>query len=109
MAQRACQLPVGGLDGARVLTIEGLSAAGEHPVQAALIAADVPQCGYCQPAQVMRAAALLAETPRPDRATVAGAMAEVLCRCGTSARVVDAVLAASRSATIGLSGEARHG
>src|SRR5437868_4089289 len=62
-AQRSCQAPIGSLAGVKITTIEGLG--GAHPVQAAWVARDVPQCGYCQSGQIMSAAALLARVPRP--------------------------------------------
>ena len=90
-AQRACQLPVAELAGRRVTTIEGLAAHGDHPLQAAWIRHDVPQCGYCQAGQIMQAAALLAHTPRPTDADIDAAMAGNLCRCGTFLRIRAAI------------------
>jgi aerobic-type carbon monoxide dehydrogenase small subunit (CoxS/CutS family) len=79
-----------------VLTIEGLAASvgvpdGAHPVQRAWIAADVPQCGYCQAGQIMSAAALIARNPSPDDAAIDAAMAGNLCRCGTYLRIRSAI------------------
>src|SRR6476661_7507501 len=65
VAVRSCQLPISAVAGKKITTIEGLSADGSHPVQQAWVAHQVPQCGYCQSGQIMRAAALLAKTPHP--------------------------------------------
>ncbi|HEU0222903.1 MAG TPA: (2Fe-2S)-binding protein [Paracoccaceae bacterium] len=80
-AVRSCSLPAGAVEG-EVLTIEGLGAGGLHPVQAAWIAQQVPQCGYCQSGQIMAAVALLSASPRPSDAEIDAAMTN-LCRCGT--------------------------
>lgn len=90
-AVRACMTPLGEVAGAHVTTIEGLAADGDHPLQRAWIAEQVPQCGYCQPAQIMAAAALLAAHPRPADADIDAAMAGVLCRCGTYQRIRRAI------------------
>ena len=82
-ATRSCVLPVSAAVGRKITTIEGLHADGEHPLQQAWIAHDVPQCGYCQSGQIMSAAALLARTPQPTDAEIDAAMAGNLCRCGT--------------------------
>ena len=95
VAVRSCQTPVGDLGEAAVTTIEGLSENGDHPLQRAFVEGDVPQCGYCQSGQIMRAAAFLAEWPEPTRREVEDAMAEILCRCGTGPRIVEAVLRAA--------------
>jgi isoquinoline 1-oxidoreductase subunit alpha len=87
----ACSLPISAVEGRRVTTIEGLSPAGRHPLQLAWIAEEVPQCGYCQPGQIMVAAALLAENPRPSDAQIDAAMSRVLCRCGTYSRIRRAI------------------
>ncbi|MFO7588084.1 MAG: (2Fe-2S)-binding protein [Gemmatimonadota bacterium] len=79
-----------------VVTIEGLSLDRSHPVQRAWVQAEVPQCGWCQSGQVMVAAALLAKTPRPTDEQIDEAMSPVLCRCGTYARIRDAVHAAAK-------------
>ncbi len=84
---RACVTPVSAATGKRVTTIEGLSAAGDHPVQKAWIEVDVPQCGFCQPGQIMSAAALLAAKPAPTDADIDTAMAGNICRCGTYQRI----------------------
>jgi isoquinoline 1-oxidoreductase alpha subunit len=88
---RACVVPVSALEGKRVTTIEGLSADGPHPLQEAWIAAQAPQCGYCQPGQIMQAAALLAENDRPTRAEIAAHMRGNLCRCGAYLRIRQAI------------------
>jgi aerobic-type carbon monoxide dehydrogenase small subunit (CoxS/CutS family) len=76
---------------AQVTTIEGLSPDGSHPLQRAWLAERVVQCGYCQPGQIMAAAALLAQSPQPSDAEIDAAMAGVLCRCGTYQRVRHAI------------------
>lgn len=82
-AQRACQLTVADVEGAAIVTIEGLGAPDAlHPVQRAWVELDVAQCGYCQSGQVMAAAALLAANPAPTDADIDAAMVN-LCRCGT--------------------------
>jgi isoquinoline 1-oxidoreductase subunit alpha len=90
-AQKSCQFPVAAVAGKSVTTIEGLSADGSHAVQKAWIQEQVPQCGYCQSGQIMRAAALLAATPRPTDADIDQAMSENLCRCGTYQRIRRAI------------------
>ncbi len=97
-AARACSLPVSAVEGRRVTTIEGLSASGDHPVQQAWLAEQVAQCGFCQPGQIMAAAALLAQTPLPSDAQIDSAMAGNLCRCGTYQRVRRAIIRAAGSA-----------
>lgn len=95
-AVRSCQTAVADLGSAAVITIEGLSEHGTHPIQRAFAEADVPQCGYCQSGQIMRAAAFLTERPEPTRREVEDAMAEILCRCGTGPRIAEAVLRAAK-------------
>jgi len=90
-ATRACVVPLGSLEGAEVLTIEGLSPDGQHALQRAWVAEQVPQCGYCQPGQIMSAAALLARKPSPTEAEIDAAMAGNLCRCGTYPRIRAAI------------------
>jgi len=97
-AVRSCQTAVGDLGGAAVTTIEGLSKRGDHPLQRAFVEGDVPQCGYCQSGQIMRAAGFLMERPDPTRREVEDAMAEILCRCGTGPRIAEAVLRAAELA-----------
>ena len=88
---RACVLPASAIGARKVTTIEGLSADGSHPVQRAWVEADVVQCGYCQPGQVMTCAALLAQVPEPTDVQIEQAMAGNLCRCGTYHRIKQAV------------------
>jgi isoquinoline 1-oxidoreductase alpha subunit len=88
-AIRSCQTPVGTLAGVKITTIEGLG--GSHPLQVAWVKADVPQCGYCQSGQIMSAAALLAQTPKPADADIDGAMRGNICRCGTYQRIRAAI------------------
>lgn len=94
-AVRSCSTPVSAAAGKKVVTIEGLSRNSSHPVQRAWLALDVPQCGYCQSGQMMAAAALLAKTPKPTDADIDQAMAGVVCRCGTYARIRAAIKAAA--------------
>jgi isoquinoline 1-oxidoreductase alpha subunit len=90
-AVRACQTPVSSAANRQVVTIEGLSADRRHPIQQAWMAGNVPQCGYCQPGQIMSAAALLARTPQPTDDDIDRAMAGNLCRCGTYTRIRRAI------------------
>lgn len=96
-AVRACQLPVASLESEKITTIEGLSEQGEHPVQKAWIAHDVPQCGYCQAGQIMSAAALLASNPNPSDEDIDAAMRGNICRCGTYTRIKKAIKTAANS------------
>ncbi len=96
-AVRACQLPVASLESEKITTIEGLSEQGEHPVQKAWIAHDVPQCGYCQAGQIMSAAALLASNPNPSDENIDAAMRGNICRCGTYTRIKKAIKTAANS------------
>jgi isoquinoline 1-oxidoreductase alpha subunit len=92
--EQSCQVPVSQLAARKVTTIEGLSEAGDHPVQKSWIAGDVPQCGYCQPAQLLLAAALAARTkPGVDRQRLADEMSEAICRCGSYPRIMAALQA----------------
>ena len=93
---RSCITPVSNVAGKKVTTIEGLSPAGDHPLQKAWIAEQVPQCGYCQSGQIMQAAALLASTPDPTDGQIARAMDGNLCRCGTYPRIRRAIRRAAR-------------
>lgn len=90
-AIRACQTPVSAAAGVPITTIEGLSADGSHPVQRAWMEIDVPQCGYCQAGQIMSAAALLAQKPRPTNTDIDDAMNGNICRCGTYLRIRQAI------------------
>ena len=88
---RSCITRVESVTGKAILTIEGLSPDGSHPLQKAWQEEHVTQCGYCQPGQIMNAAALLAEHPSPTDADIDAAMADVLCRCGTYQRIRKAI------------------
>jgi isoquinoline 1-oxidoreductase alpha subunit len=88
---RSCQVPVSSVAGGPITTIEGLSADGSHPVQQAWMELDVPQCGYCQPGQIMSAVALLAAKPKPTDADIDAAMNGNLCRCATYPRIREAI------------------
>jgi len=90
-AVRSCQTQVGTLAGKSVLTIEGLSVDGSHPVQQAWLKHQVPQCGYCQPGQIMSAIALLTAKPKPTDQDIDDAMSGNLCRCGTYQRIRAAI------------------
>ena len=100
-AVRSCVLPVGAVGVRAVTTIEGLSEKGMHPVQRAWIETDVVQCGYCQPGQIMAAAALLKVRPNPNDAEIDAALSGNLCRCGTYQRIRAAV---RRAADLGRAG-----
>jgi len=95
-AQRSCQTPVSAVGSAKVVTIEGLSPDSSHPLQKAWIAAEVPQCGYCQSGQIMRAAELLAGTPKPTREEIVAHMDGNICRCGTYNRIIGAIQRAAQ-------------
>jgi isoquinoline 1-oxidoreductase alpha subunit len=90
-AVRSCQTPVGAIEGKAVTTIEGLDPAGEHVVQRAWRAQQVPQCGYCQSGQIMQAVSLLATTANPTDDEIDAAMAGNICRCGTYQRIRAAI------------------
>ncbi len=94
-AVRSCQVPVSTLGNRKVVTIEGLSVDGDHPVQLAWKEADVAQCGYCQSGQIMSAVALLKRNPNPTDADIDVAMRNI-CRCGTHVRIRKAVHMAAR-------------
>ena len=98
---RSCMTPVSSIVGQAVVTIEGLSPDGLHPVQVAWEEVDVAQCGYCQPGQIMSAAALLSHTPHPTDAEIDTAMNGNLCRCGTYPRILQAVHQAAKAGTLG--------
>jgi isoquinoline 1-oxidoreductase alpha subunit len=94
---RSCSVPVGTVGKTKIVTIEGLSADGlSHPVQQAWLQHDVPQCGYCQSGQIMAAAALLAQTPKPTDEDINTAMSNI-CRCGTYNRIKAAIHTAAGS------------
>jgi isoquinoline 1-oxidoreductase subunit alpha len=90
-ATRACVTPVSSVGAAPVVTIEGLSADGSHPLQKAWQEIDVPQCGYCQAGQIMAAAELLAAKPKPTDADIDAAMTGNICRCATYLRIREAI------------------
>ena len=93
---RSCITPIGTVTGKRITTIEGLAAGGaDHPVQTAWARLNVPQCGYCQPGQIMAAAALLRAVPKPTDSDIDAALSASLCRCGTYQRIREAVHLAS--------------
>lgn len=87
---RSCSIPASSVSGQSVTTIEGLGDGTLHPLQQAWIDEQVPQCGYCQSGQIMAAAALLAETPKPTDADIDAAMTNI-CRCGTYPRIRRAI------------------
>ncbi|HKQ72386.1 MAG TPA: (2Fe-2S)-binding protein [Blastocatellia bacterium] len=97
-ATRSCQIPMQNVAGKTIVTIEGLSAKADHPAQQAWRQANVPQCGYCQSGQIMQAAALLKQKPRPTDADIDSAMKGNICRCGTYQRIREAIkMAASKT------------
>jgi isoquinoline 1-oxidoreductase subunit alpha len=98
-ATRSCITPISSVSGKKIVTIEGLSADGSHPVQVAWIEEDVPQCGYCQSGQIMSAVALLAKKPKPTDADIDDFMSGNICRCGTYQRIRKAIHRAASSAT----------
>ena len=91
MATRSCQLRIGDIDGQSIITIEGLSPDGMHPIQVAWRELNVAQCGFCQGGQIMQAASLLKETPQPSDADIDAAMTGNICRCGTYPRIRAAI------------------
>ena len=91
VSTRSCSTPVSQIAGKSITTIEGLSADGQHPLQVAWIAEEVPQCGYCQSGQIMAAAALLAKTAHPSDDQINSAMSANICRCGTYDRIRSAI------------------
>jgi isoquinoline 1-oxidoreductase alpha subunit len=95
-AVRSCQVQAAAVEGAKVVTIEGLSPDSSHPLQRAWVTEEVPQCGYCQSGQIMKAAELLAGTPKPTRQQIVAHMDGNICRCGTYNRIIAAVQRASR-------------
>ena len=97
-AVRSCQTELSQVAGKAVNTIESLSAKGDHPLQKAWVAEQVPQCGYCQSGQIMQAATLLVANPKPSRAQIVEHMNGNICRCGTYGRIVKAIQRASKEA-----------
>jgi isoquinoline 1-oxidoreductase subunit alpha len=96
-ATRACITTLADAAGQAIVTIEGLSPDGSHPVQQAWTAHNVPQCGFCQPGQIMQAAALLQQTPKATDQEITDAMVGNICRCGTYQRIREAIKSAARS------------
>jgi isoquinoline 1-oxidoreductase alpha subunit len=94
-AVRSCSTPMSAVAGAEITTIEGLGANGLHPVQKAWMRINVPQCGYCQPGQMMQAASLLKTAKKPTDADIDAAMSGNICRCGTYQRVRAAIKSAA--------------
>lgn len=95
LAFRACITPVSVAESKAITTIEGLSPEGDHPLQRAWDSEKVPQCGYCQPGQIMAAAALLSSNPHPNEAEINDAISGNLCRCGTYQRIKKAIQVAA--------------
>lgn len=93
----SCVLPISSVGEAEVVTIEGLSKDGDHPVQKAWAEVDVAQCGYCQAGQIMSAAAFLKENPKPTMEQIDEAMNRNICRCGTYHKIREAVALASNT------------
>src|SRR5471032_3554887 len=94
-AVRSCQTSLSDAVGKKITTIEGLSAKGDHPLQKAWVACQVPQCGYCQSGQIMQAAAMLKDIPQPSDADIDGVMSGNLCRCMAYVRIRSAIKIAS--------------
>ena len=96
VAKQACQLDMSEVQGAEVITIEGLAQGGElHPLQEAFVEHDAMQCGYCTPGMILSAYSLLKENPQPSREDISTAMENNLCRCGAHVRIVQAIESAS--------------
>ena len=97
-AVRSCTTPLSAVEGKKVTTIEGLSPDSSHPLQKAWVEQAVPQCGYCQSGQIMKAAELLAKNKKPTRAQIISHMDGNLCRCGTYHRIIAAIEQAAKEA-----------
>lgn len=97
VAVRSCTLPVSAIGTKKVVTIEGLSEKGDHPVQLAWDEVDVPQCGYCQAGQIMTVSALLKRNASPSDKDIDSAMAGHICRCGTYTRIKKAIHVAAKN------------
>jgi len=91
---RSCITPVGSVKGKRIITIEGIPS--DHPVKRAWIELDVPQCGYCQPGQIVEAYALLKKNPKASKEEIVSVMSSHLCRCGTYGRILKAIQRAQK-------------
>lgn len=96
-AKRTCQLPIKDVGTKKIVTLEGLSAKGDHPVQMAWMEEDVPQCGYCQSGQILSAVALLKENKDPSDEDIDMAMSSNICRCGTYDRIRQAIKRAAKA------------
>src|SRR5437773_696883 len=107
-ATRSCITPISAAAGKKITTIEGLSADGSHPVQRAWVEIDVPQCGYCQCGQIMSAAVLLKENPKPTDNDIDEAMSGNICRCGTYPRIRRAIHRAAELAATPAKAKAAH-
>lgn len=94
---RSCSTPVSAIGTKKITTIEGVSAAGLHPVQQAWIDENVPQCGYCQTGQIMSAIALIEKNPNPSDSDIDSAMSGNICRCGTYERIRKAIKRAANA------------
>ena len=94
---RSCVTPISAVAGKKVTTIEGLSPSGDHALQQAWIAEQVPQCGYCQSGQIMQAAALIAKNKKPSRAQIVAHMSGNICRCGTYNKIITAIQRAAKA------------
>ena len=97
-AVKSCQTSVSDVDGKSIRTIEGLSPDGSHPLQKAWVAEQVPQCGYCQSGQIMKAAELLENNKNPSRDDIVNHMDGNICRCGTYNRIIAAIQLAAKEA-----------
>ncbi len=95
---RSCQVPLSAAAGKKITTIEGLHPQGQHPLQVAWVAEQVPQCGYCQSGQIMQAAALLARNPNPSDEEIVSHMSGNICRCATNLRIKRAIKRAAKGA-----------
>ena len=95
---RSCQVPLSAATGKKITTIEGLHPQGQHPLQVAWVAEQVPQCGYCQSGQIMQAAALLARNPNPPDEEIVSHMSGNICRCATYLRIKRAIKRAAKGA-----------
>ncbi len=98
-AVRSCVIPIKAVEGKEITTIEGIPE--DHPVKRAWIELQVPQCGYCQPGQIVEAYALLKRNPKPSKEEILSVMSSHLCRCGTYGRILKAVLRASEMMGVG--------
>lgn len=97
VATPSCLIPVSQAQDKEIITIEGLSSDGSHPVQKAWVESQVPQCGYCQSGQILTAVSLLNEVKSPDDDAIKKGMSGVLCRCGTYPRILEAIKLAAKT------------